>query len=152
MKRFREPKFIKSIVFDTVKNTLLSLKIAAMPLGKQLFATTIFLLLIGCSSTQQAALEYTPIEYFKNYALCTCIADGYRSQEVVKDAAAGARGYLELGAVPLEAHTEATKIGRTFLAKEYKSISGEKLVLMKCIDFYHSQELDSLAKQYQKEQ
>jgi len=123
-----------------------------MPLGKLLFGIVIFLLFFGCVAKQETALNYTPIEYFKNYALCTCIADGFQSQEVGKDAAAGARGYFEFGALPLEAHTEATKLGRAFLSKEYKSMSGEKLIIMKCIDLYNSQELDALAKKFVKEQ
>ncbi len=119
---------------------------------KLIIAISILIALLSCANEQRTAQKYTPIEYFKNYALCTCIADGFQSQEVVKDSAAGARGYLEFGSLPLEAHTEATKLGRSFLATEYKSMSGEKLVLMKCIDFYHSQELDLLAKKYQKAQ
>jgi hypothetical protein len=89
---------------------------------------------------------YTPVQYFKNYALSTCLADGFTAEETVKDAAAAARGYLELGEFALEAHTKATQLGRQFLAREYKSVSGEKLTLMKCIDFFHSPELDRLAK------
>ena len=68
--------------------------------------------------------KFTAIGYFKNYALSTCIADGYKSDEVVKDASAAARGYLEFGDLPLEAHTEAILLGRKFLAQAYKSISG----------------------------
>lgn len=102
----------------------------------------------GCASAQSTGNKYTPIQYFKNYALSTCIADGFQSDEVVKDAAAAARGYLELGDLPLEAHTQATLLGRKFLSVEYKSMTGEKLTLMKCLDFYHSKDLDRLAKKY----
>lgn len=111
-----------------------------------LFIITVF---VGCASQQSILKKYTPIQYLKNYALCTCIADGFESSEVIKDSAAGARGYHEFGDLPLEAHTEATLLGRKFLEKEYKSITGEKLILMKCIDFYNSKELDELAKKYQ---
>jgi hypothetical protein len=104
--------------------------------------------LAGCSVHAEQSKKYTPKEYLKNYALSTCIADGFDSKEVVSEAAAAARGYLELGGYPLEAHTEATLLGREFLKKEYKSISGSKLTLMKCIDFYHSQELEALSKKY----
>lgn len=110
------------------------------------------IILAGCTTGKTAGKQYSPIEYFKNYALCTCIADGFQSNEVIKDSAAGARGYLEFGDLPLEAHTEATLLGRQFLKKEYKSMTGEKLILMKCIDFYHSKELDDLAKKYAKKQ
>lgn len=92
--------------------------------------------------------KYTAAQYLKNFALSTCLADAFKSDEVIKEAAAAAGGYLELGALPLEAHTEATQLGRKFLEKEYKSISGQKLVVMKCIDFFHSSELDQLARKY----
>jgi len=81
---------------------------------------------------------------FKNYALSTCLANGYKSKEVISDAAAAARGYLEFGDLPLEAHTEATLLGRNFLKKTYKSKSGAKLTLMKCLDFIHSHELEAI--------
>jgi hypothetical protein len=95
-------------------------------------------------------VEYSAIQYLKNFALSTCIADGYKSDEVVKDSSAAAGGYLELGKLPFEAYEEAAALGRKFLAKEYLSISGEQLTLMKCIDFFHSKELDQLARKYGK--
>ncbi len=104
--------------------------------------------LTGCASAEPAGKTFTPIQYFKNYAFSTCVADGYQSEEVTKDAAAAARGYLELGELPLEAHTQATLLGRKFLSADYKSMSGAKLTLMKCIDFYHSKALDQLAHRY----
>ncbi len=106
-------------------------------------------MLSSCSVSADISRKYSPKEYFKNYALSTCIADGFDSKEVVAEAAAAARGYLEIGEYPLEAHTEATLLGRRYLKKEYKSKSGSKLTLMKCIDFYHSQVLEELAKKYQ---
>jgi len=109
----------------------------------------LLLLLTGCASAQADKPNYSGKEYFKNYALSTCIADGYQSQEIASDAAAAARGYLEFGDLSLEAHTEATLLGREYLKKEYKSKSGAALVLMKCIDFYHSDELEALYKKHQ---
>ena len=108
------------------------------------------LILSGCSSTSAESNKYTPGEYLKNYALSTCIADGFESAEVVTEAAAAARGYLELGDYPIEAYTEAALLGRQFLKKKYKSMSGQKLTLMKCIDFYHSRDLEALVKKYHK--
>jgi hypothetical protein len=69
---------------------------------------------------------------------------------VVKDASAAARGYLELGGLPIEAHTEATLLGRKFLNREYASMSGEKMILMKCMDFYNSKDLNLIARKYWK--
>ena len=91
---------------------------------------------------------YTPIQYLKNYALSSCIARGYQSKDVVNDAIVAANGYKELGSLDIDAYNEAAVLGQKFLAKEYMSQNGEKLVLMKCIDFYHSKELDRLARKY----
>lgn len=109
-----------------------------------------FLALVSsaCYGDSLEKKHYTPIQYLKNYALSSCIADGYQSKDVVNDASAGANGYKELGSLDIDAYNEATVLGRKFLAKEYLSQSGEKLILMKCIDFYHSKELDRLAHKY----
>lgn len=102
----------------------------------------------AASHAQTARKPYSGSDYLRNYALSTCIADGYRDEAVVKDSSAAARGYLELGSYPIEAHTEATKLAREFLKREYKSASGEPLTLMKCIDLYHSRELRQIIKKY----
>src|SRR5258707_14927165 len=82
--------------------------------------------LAGGANAANARVEYSSIQYLKNFALSTCIADGYKSDEVVKDSSAAAGGYLELGRFPIEAYTEAASLGRQFMAKEYRSMSGEK--------------------------
>jgi hypothetical protein len=79
-----------------------------------------------------------------------CLADAYKSNDEVKDASTSARGYLELGSYPLEAHTEAIELSKEFLKKKYKSITDDEITLMKCIDFYHSKELDKISKRYMK--
>jgi hypothetical protein len=84
----------------------------------------------------------------KNYALSSCIADGYKSQKVVNDAVAGANGYKELGNLDIDAYNEAAALARTFLSKNYMSRSNENLVIMKCIDFFHGDELNHLACKY----
>ena len=66
-----------------------------------------------------ARVEYSPIEYLKNFALSVCLADGYTSKEVVKDSLAAAGGYSELGSLPFEAYEEAESLARQFLAKKY---------------------------------
>ena len=120
--------------------------------GSVAMATIAFLAapLVVDAKDANVRVEYSPAQYLKNFALSACIADGYKSDEVMKDSKAAAGGYLELGSLPYEAHEAATLLGRKFLAKEYRSVSGEKLILMKCIDFFHSRELEQLAKKYSK--
>jgi hypothetical protein len=89
-------------------------------------------------------------EYLKNFALSVCISDGYKSEEAVKDSRAVAGGYFELGGLPIEAYEDAEALAKRFLAKEYRSNHGEKLTLMKCIDLFHSKELEQIIKKYNK--
>lgn len=102
----------------------------------------------GCHGGGTTRHDYTPIQYLKNYALSACIADGYQSADVIRDATAAANGYMELGSLDIDAYNEALLLGREFLAKEYLSKRGEKLILMKCLDLFHSRELDQLARKY----
>jgi hypothetical protein len=97
------------------------------------------------------AVHYSAVEYLRNFALSVCISDGYKSEEVAKDSLAAAGGYLELGGFPVEAYEEVEKLGKKFLAKDYQSKHGESLTLMKCIDFYHSKDLEQLVKKYGKD-
>lgn len=100
----------------------------------------------ACHSEATVRRAYTPVEYLKNYALASCLADGYQSA----DAVATANGYKELGSLDIEAYNTAAVLGRQFLAREYPSQNGAELVLMKCVDLYHSKELATLARRYAK--
>ncbi|SMB39788.1 conserved hypothetical protein [Serratia proteamaculans] len=91
---------------------------------------------------------YSPESQLKNYALSTCIAEGYSAAEVKNDAAAAARGYTEFGDYSLEAHTAVRKLAKQFLARQYDSMSGEPMTMAKCIDLYHSQELKKIISKY----
>jgi hypothetical protein len=100
------------------------------------------------SGAGEARIAYSPVEYLKNFALSVCISDGYASKDVVKDSLAAAGAYSELGSLPFEAYENAERLAKQFLARKYTSISGEQLTLMKCIDLFHSKELDRLARTY----
>ena len=75
-------------------------------------------------------------------------AYGYQSKEVVNDAVAAANGYKELGSLDIDAYSEVAALAPKFLSKSYMSQSGEKLTVMKGIDFFHSKELDRVARKY----
>ncbi|HXE05302.1 MAG TPA: T6SS amidase immunity protein Tai4 family protein [Bryobacteraceae bacterium] len=113
------------------------------------FTFLIALAFVAAPATD-ARVKYSPVQYLRNFALSKCIADGYTSEEVAKDSLAAAGGYLELGSLPMEAYEEAASLGKKFLAKNYPSKSGAQLTLMKCIDFFYSEELQQVAKKYAK--
>lgn len=110
--------------------------------------TTLLLILAAPAHGESTAPKYSPTQLLKNHAFTACIAEGLKAGEAAEYAAAAAREYLEHGSLPIEAHTEATLLGRKFLSKEYKNIYGDNLVFIKCIDFYNSKELELLAKKY----
>lgn len=93
---------------------------------------------------------YSPIGYLKNYGLSICLAKGLAGEAAKREAGAAAGGYLELGSLTLEAYHASAAMAEQFLAKKYQGINGEALTVMKCIDFFHSKELDQLAKKYAK--
>jgi hypothetical protein len=103
-----------------------------------------------CFADNLSKPQYSGSDYLKNYALSSCIANGYQNHETVNDSSAVASGYLELGNFPIEAYTEASSLSKKFLAEEYQSITSEKLILMKCINFYHSKALRQIIKKYAK--
>lgn len=114
----------------------------------------LLLLSLSCwaSSDQPAKrVPYTPVQYLKNYALSSCLSYGLEAKDAKVEAGDAAGGYLELGSFGVDAYEEAAALARTFLAKPYQSIHGGKLTVMKCIDLFHSKELDQLARKYDKE-
>lgn len=93
---------------------------------------------------------YSPAESFKNFALSQCVANGFQQQaDIQKDAQIAAGGYLEIGHYPIEAYEEAVTLSKQFLAREYRTMAGQSLTLMKCIDLYHSDELAALVEKYE---
>ena len=88
----------------------------------------------------------------KDMALARCIGKAYAAYPAVKADAAGATGgYFELGAFDLDRGGESVEalIDR-YLSRDYGAIEGPavKLDLMKCIDLYHSRELETLGRRY----
>ena len=115
-------------------------------------------LLLTLHSSAYANLEqsvphvpYTPVQYLKNFALSVCLSYGLEAKEAKAEANDASGGYLELGSFSFEAHEEAAALARAFIAKPYQSKHGGKLTVMKCIDLFHSKELDQLAQKYQRQ-
>lgn len=103
----------------------------------------------ACANADRSGTPmYPPEIIFRNYALSTCLADAFEGAELRKDASATAAGFLEFGTGPIEAYTEATLMGRDFLKKNYDGKAPVEFNTKKCIDFFHSEELDRLVERY----
>lgn len=86
---------------------------------------TLSILSASCYGDASTRENYTPVQYLKNYALSSCIAEGYQSKEVANDAVAAANGYKELGSLDIDAYNEVAALAPKFLSKSYMSQSGE---------------------------
>lgn len=98
----------------------------------------------------QSTNTYSDQVLLKNYALTKCLAQASGAADFKKDADATAAGYLEFGHVDFQAYEDAIALGHTFVAKDYPSKSGQSLNVMKCVDLFHSNELDRLVRKYVK--
>ncbi len=120
----------------------------------KIYLSLLLLLSAMCPSAACAdkSLEklYTPIQHLKNFALSSCLYGGYADAEIKRDALASLRGYKEFGSLSIDAYNAAAKLSDQFLAKNYVGEGGEKLTVMKCIDLFHSKELEQLAQKYNK--
>jgi hypothetical protein len=77
----------------------------------------------------------------KNYAFCTCLINNYPKDSVLaKDGTA--TGYFELSAYNIEVFDSVNNYSKTFTKQNYRSKYNRPLVMMKCIDFYNSKELN----------
>ncbi len=88
---------------------------------------------------------------FKDLVLSSCVAAAYASEpKAAADAGATAGGLDSTWTNydPELAAGEIAKLIEKYLARQYNSIQGPsiRLDLMKCLDLYHSKDLDLLAK------
>jgi hypothetical protein len=95
--------------------------------------------------------SYTPVQNLKSYALTICLARGFADNKPFNiETHVAARAYIDFGKFGIDAYNEAAALATRFVAKNYESENGEKLTILKCIDLFHSAELASLAKKYQR--
>ncbi len=106
------------------------------------------ILIIFSFSSLASTKDYSEEQLFQNFAYAACVASAYQSKEVTADANRAASGYLEFGHLSLDAYQEIQKRINTWLEKKYISKSGKSLQLMKCIDFYHSGDIQKIYKKY----
>lgn len=95
--------------------------------------------------------SYSQQDLLKNWALSTCFAQTTHDEQTIKDAHAAAGGYLEFGhqgVAAYEALGELVKqfLGLTYVAKPEPGMEPPALNTMKCIDLFHSKELDRLTR------
>lgn len=120
--------------------------------------------LLGVASTQSIwatnsriypITSYSQQNLLKNWALSVCIANIVNDKKAIQDASATANAYLEFGKQDLEVYDELRNIVKKFVGLKYSAKpdigqAAPELNTMKCIDLFHSNELDRLTRRLEK--
>ncbi len=88
--------------------------------------------------------EYSQQTLLKNWAFSVCLASVSKNQEAIDDANATASAYLEFGKQPIEAYQALKKLSEQYAKRQYAGSIKSEFNTMKCIDLFHSKELDIL--------
>jgi hypothetical protein len=89
--------------------------------------------------------SYSQEDLLKNWALSTCLAIVATDPALRADANATASAYMEFGHQAPEAYAALRELAENYAARRYSGSVEGRLDTMKCIDLFHSRELQSLA-------
>lgn len=109
-------------------------------------------LILGLSVclAQQASAELSSTEHYsqeillKNWALSRCLAKSYGDKTVKDDANATASAYLEYGEQGIETYSKLNELVDKYVNLAYGGSINSEFRTMKCIDLYHSKELQKM--------
>jgi hypothetical protein len=82
-------------------------------------------------------------EKLRKLGLCICLYKSNPNSDFWKNEGS-ASGYVEMSNIPIDAIRAVEILATEFSKKKLSSYADKELTLMKCLDFYHSNELDSL--------
>ncbi len=88
--------------------------------------------------------EYSQKTLLKNWAFCVCLASVSKDRDTIDDANATASAYLEFGKQPIESYNALRKLSEQYAKLKYGGSIKSEFNTMKCIDLFHSKELDKL--------
>lgn len=88
---------------------------------------------------------------YKDAALIYCMTAAFPNTPALNnDASYTMSGINEWTSANMDGNDALAALAKKYLAREYHSVHGPqvKLQMLKCLDFYHSKELDALTKKY----
>lgn len=88
--------------------------------------------------------KYTQKTLLKNWALSICLAQAAQDERTAKDAGSTAGAYLEFGKQDLAVYDELRALVAKYVDLKYGGSVQSEFNTMKCIDLFHSKELDRL--------
>jgi len=89
--------------------------------------------------------NYSQKDLLKNWAFSTCLAIVASDPALRADANATASAYMEFGHQAPEAYAALRELAGNYAARRYSGSVEGRFDTMKCIDLFHSRELNSLA-------
>lgn len=92
--------------------------------------------------------KYSQKTLLKNWALSVCLAKISKDPEAKNDANATASAYLEFGHQRIESYDALRNLAERYATRRYGGSIKSEFNTMKCIDLFHSKELDDLARRY----
>ena len=93
---------------------------------------------------QSMTERYSQKDLLENWALSVCLATVAEDAVTKADADATASAYMEYGRQDIEAYDQLRKLVERFTAQQYGGSIPSRFNTMKCIDLFHSKELDKL--------
>jgi hypothetical protein len=115
------------------------------------------ILLFGCNTvhapktpisvsvySQPKTRDYSTHDMLKNWALSRCIGAITKDEETRKDAYSTASAYFEFAVYPLETFEDLDMLVKKYVDQKYSGSIPSEFNTMKCIDMFHSQELEKL--------
>lgn len=111
---------------------------------------TVLILGLSVCLVQQSSAHIPKTEHYpqdmllKNWALSRCLAKSYDEQAVRNDANATASAYLEYGKQSIEVYNQLDELVDKYVSLTYGGSVRSNFNTMKCIDLYHSKELQQM--------
>ena len=98
----------------------------------------------GAAPARDATKQETAMRAFRNYALSSCLRQGFPA--IADEADAAKDTYLQNGIHPGEAYQAIQTMAAAWLQRSYPSFRDVKLTMVKCIDFADSLEVARLGR------
>lgn len=108
-------------------------------------ATAVSQVTVAAPDSRSPGERYSQKILLKNWALSVCLAQVAHGVRDRDDANAAASAYLEFGHQPIEAYDALRALARRYATRTYSGSIPASFNTMKCIDLFHSRELDMLA-------
>ena len=105
---------------------------------------TVVLALAQAQAQSGDASQYSQKTLLKNWALSRCLGQVYADPKTKEDANATASAYLEFGRQPVEAYDALSELVNKYANQKYTGSVKSEFNTMKCIDLFHSRELEEL--------